>query len=165
MGLETVQKVSTFQNLCDLSLLLSLSLCRGEAAAMFKHHGGAITSVEWHPDDSTVFASAGEDDQVSKNCKLRQLQFMSLLVLFDYLTYSLALCQSHLSLCPSFSLCLSLSLSFSLSLCPSPSLTFLSLSYRSYSGTWQLKRTPLLTPRRLRAFLHSCSSSTKDKRR
>ena len=37
---------------------------RSEAAAVFKHHSGAITSVEWHPDDSTVFASAGEDDQV-----------------------------------------------------------------------------------------------------
>ena len=34
---------------------------------MFKHHGGAITSVEWHPEDSTVFASAGEDDQVSRS--------------------------------------------------------------------------------------------------
>lgn len=37
---------------------------RGETAAIFKHHDGAITSVEWHPEDSTVFASAGEDDQV-----------------------------------------------------------------------------------------------------
>ena len=32
--------------------------------ATFKHHSHPITSVEWHPSDSTVFASAGEDDQV-----------------------------------------------------------------------------------------------------
>ena len=32
--------------------------------AVFKHHTHPITSVEWHPADSTVFASAGEDDQV-----------------------------------------------------------------------------------------------------
>ena len=32
--------------------------------ATFKHHSAPITSLEWHPIDSTVFASAGEDDQV-----------------------------------------------------------------------------------------------------
>ena len=31
---------------------------------MFKHHSAPITSVEWHPTDSTVFASAGADNQV-----------------------------------------------------------------------------------------------------
>lgn len=36
----------------------------GVPAATFKHHTAAITSVEWHPDDSSVFASAGSDDQV-----------------------------------------------------------------------------------------------------
>ena len=34
-------------------------------AATFKHHTAPISSVEWHPDDGTVFASAGSDDQVS----------------------------------------------------------------------------------------------------
>ncbi len=38
---------------------------RGEAAALFKHHTAPVTSVEWHPSDSTVFASAGDDNQVS----------------------------------------------------------------------------------------------------
>jgi ribosome assembly protein RRB1 len=33
-------------------------------AGLFNHHGGPITSVEWNPFDSTVFASAGADDQV-----------------------------------------------------------------------------------------------------
>ena len=40
------------------------SFFRGATAAIFKHHSGPITSVEWHPSDSTVFASAGEDNQV-----------------------------------------------------------------------------------------------------
>jgi len=33
--------------------------------AEFKHHQGPVTSVEWHRDDSTVFASSGEDHQVA----------------------------------------------------------------------------------------------------
>ena len=36
----------------------------GSTLAVFKHHTAPITSVEWHPTDSTVFASSGEDDQV-----------------------------------------------------------------------------------------------------
>ena len=36
-----------------------------EPVAVFKHHSGAITSVEWHKEDSTVFASSGEDHQVA----------------------------------------------------------------------------------------------------
>jgi len=32
--------------------------------ATFKHHSSAITSVEWHPTDSSVFASSGADDQI-----------------------------------------------------------------------------------------------------
>jgi len=32
--------------------------------ACFKHHSSAITSVEWHPTDSSVFASSGADDQI-----------------------------------------------------------------------------------------------------
>merc|ERR1719334_1863091 len=32
--------------------------------ATFKHHFSAITSVEWHPTDSSVFASSGADDQI-----------------------------------------------------------------------------------------------------
>ncbi len=33
--------------------------------AKFKHHSGPITSVEWNPRDSTVFAAAGSDDQLT----------------------------------------------------------------------------------------------------
>ena len=32
--------------------------------ASFKHHTSPVTSLQWHPDDSTVFASSGADDQV-----------------------------------------------------------------------------------------------------
>ncbi|XP_076305670.1 WD repeat-containing protein 1 l(2)09851 isoform X1 [Tachypleus tridentatus] len=35
------------------------------AIAMFKHHTAPITSVEWHPTDSTVYAASGSDDQIS----------------------------------------------------------------------------------------------------
>lgn len=33
--------------------------------AVFKHHTAPVTSVEWHPTDATVFASAGADDQIA----------------------------------------------------------------------------------------------------
>ena len=37
----------------------------GKAVALFKHHTAPITSVEWHPADSTVFAAAGSDHQIT----------------------------------------------------------------------------------------------------
>lgn len=37
----------------------------GVPVAIFKHHSGPITSVEWHPTDSTVFAASGEDHQIT----------------------------------------------------------------------------------------------------
>jgi len=33
--------------------------------ATFKHHSSPVTSLEWHHDDNTVFASSGEDDQIA----------------------------------------------------------------------------------------------------
>lgn len=33
--------------------------------ATFKHHIGPVTTVEWHPTDSAVFASGGADDQIA----------------------------------------------------------------------------------------------------
>lgn len=33
--------------------------------AKFKQHTAPITSVEWHPIDSTVFACSGADDQIT----------------------------------------------------------------------------------------------------
>lgn len=36
-----------------------------DPVAAFKHHQKAVTSVEWNKDDSTVFASAGDDDQIA----------------------------------------------------------------------------------------------------
>ena len=32
--------------------------------AVFKHHTAPVTSVEWHHEDNSVFASSGADDQV-----------------------------------------------------------------------------------------------------
>jgi len=40
-------------------------LGRGEPVAMFKHHRSPITTVEWHPHDSTVLGAGGEDDQIT----------------------------------------------------------------------------------------------------
>lgn len=48
-----------------IQIMLFICTISGKEAAVFKHHSGPITSVEWHPLDSTVFASAGADDQVS----------------------------------------------------------------------------------------------------
>lgn len=33
--------------------------------AIFKHHTEAVTTVEWHPKDSAVFASGGSDNQIA----------------------------------------------------------------------------------------------------
>lgn len=38
---------------------------RGTPVAVFRHHKGPVTSVEWHHSDSTVLASSGADDQVA----------------------------------------------------------------------------------------------------
>ena len=37
----------------------------GVPVATFKHHNAPITSVEWHPTDSTVFAASGDDHQIT----------------------------------------------------------------------------------------------------
>nr|XP_056720228.1 glutamate-rich WD repeat-containing protein 1 [Euleptes europaea] len=39
---------------------------KGSPVATFKQHTAPITSVEWHPMDSGVFAAAGADDQVTQ---------------------------------------------------------------------------------------------------
>lgn len=44
---------------------MCLCLLSSVSVAMFKHHTGAITSVEWHPTDSSVFVASGSDDQVT----------------------------------------------------------------------------------------------------
>ncbi|XP_037532818.1 glutamate-rich WD repeat-containing protein 1 [Nematolebias whitei] len=38
----------------------------GRPVANFKQHGGPITSVEWSPADSSVFAASGADDVISQ---------------------------------------------------------------------------------------------------
>jgi ribosome assembly protein RRB1 len=38
---------------------------RGVPAASFKWHTGAITSLKWHPQEESVLAVAGADDQIS----------------------------------------------------------------------------------------------------
>lgn len=37
----------------------------GKSVASFKHHTAPITSVEWNPKDSSVFAASGADNQIS----------------------------------------------------------------------------------------------------
>ncbi|XP_071442466.1 glutamate-rich WD repeat-containing protein 1 [Hetaerina americana] len=37
----------------------------GEPVALFKHHVSPVTTVEWHPTDSTVFASGESNDQIA----------------------------------------------------------------------------------------------------
>ena len=40
-------------------------LQKGKAAASFKHHTAPITSIEWNPNDSSVFAASGSDNQIT----------------------------------------------------------------------------------------------------
>jgi len=39
--------------------------CRNSAAATFRWHTDAITSVEWHPTDESVLTVSGADDQLT----------------------------------------------------------------------------------------------------
>ncbi|XP_077113858.1 glutamate-rich WD repeat-containing protein 1-like [Ranitomeya variabilis] len=39
---------------------------KGVSVVRFKQHTAPITSVEWHPTDSGVFAAAGADDQITQ---------------------------------------------------------------------------------------------------
>nr|CAJ82130.1 glutamate-rich WD repeat containing 1 [Xenopus tropicalis] len=39
---------------------------KGVSVAKFKQHTAPITSVEWHPTDSGVFAASGADDQITQ---------------------------------------------------------------------------------------------------
>ena len=36
-----------------------------EPVAKFKHHTQPVTTVEWHPTDSSIFASGGGDNQIA----------------------------------------------------------------------------------------------------
>ncbi|RZF48244.1 hypothetical protein LSTR_LSTR006211 [Laodelphax striatellus] len=38
---------------------------KGKQVAKLKHHQAPVTTVEWHPTDSSVFASGGEDHQIA----------------------------------------------------------------------------------------------------
>lgn len=46
-------------------LFINILLEFGQPVARFKHHSAPITSVEWHPQDTTTFMASGEDDQTS----------------------------------------------------------------------------------------------------
>ena len=46
-------------------IIYIVSVLSGVAVAVFKHHTAPITSVEWHPSDSSVFAASGYDNQVT----------------------------------------------------------------------------------------------------
>jgi ribosome assembly protein RRB1 len=37
----------------------------GSPVATFKHHTQPVTTLEWHPNEATVFASGGSDDQIA----------------------------------------------------------------------------------------------------
>ena len=47
------------------ALNVACVLQTGKPVAVFKHHSAPITSVEWHPHDSSVFAASGSDDQLT----------------------------------------------------------------------------------------------------
>lgn len=54
-------------------------LQKDSAVAIFKHHTEPVTTVQWHPSDSSVFASGGEDNQIAiwdlaveRDCELNE---------------------------------------------------------------------------------------------
>lgn len=49
-----------FLNVWDLRSFASKT-----PVAIFKHHTAPVTTVEWHPTDSAVFASGGADNQIA----------------------------------------------------------------------------------------------------
>merc|ERR1711924_214585 len=55
-GDDGVVKVWDLRNFSGLS----------EPVAVFKHHTAPVTSVEWHHEESSVFASSGADHQVAQ---------------------------------------------------------------------------------------------------
>ena len=46
--------------------VMDWSLQSGEPVAQFKHHASAITSLEWHPTESSIFATSGADNQITQ---------------------------------------------------------------------------------------------------
>lgn len=60
--------------------------------ATFKHHTEPVTTVEWHPSDSAVFASGGADNQIAlwdlSVEKDTETQEEDVEVIFNYLYYS-----------------------------------------------------------------------------
>lgn len=49
-----------------LGILTPIFPQSGSPIATFKQHVAPVTSVEWHPQDSGVFAAAGADNQVTQ---------------------------------------------------------------------------------------------------
>jgi len=58
--------LDSYYNYLNLEVIICSNIVQNESAvAIFKHHTDAVTTVEWHPSDSSVFASGGEDNQIS----------------------------------------------------------------------------------------------------
>ena len=51
---------------------------QGTPVATFKHHTEPITSVEWHPEDSTVLAASGADNQVSNTISFPKIEHVKM---------------------------------------------------------------------------------------
>src|SRR5699024_2988656 len=50
----------------DLRQVRRGATAESKPVATFKHHQAPIISVEWHPQDGTVFAAASEDNQITQ---------------------------------------------------------------------------------------------------
>lgn len=57
--------MSVHQPLISLTTSASLTSSTPTPVASFTWHKAPITSVEWNPSDSSVFAASGADDQVT----------------------------------------------------------------------------------------------------
>lgn len=89
--LETLNRKFFFSFIFFIHHLTFHVTCNsGVPAGHFKWHTQSITSVQWHPDDESVLAVSGADDQISIwDLSLENVIFINFFFLFLFFVYAL----------------------------------------------------------------------------